>query len=183
MTRLQPDQGRNASSVWNFCACFSKSFRCPGNQYWCSGISAVFSVYPILLLCGHISSAFFICSSSSPSILPFSFLFFSSSHSLFFSSHPPLHSSFLPPLSSLIHWHIIPSLLITFPFLILSITSSPPLPYLSQAAFSIWRTFVVMEAAFSIWCTFVVMLCNRLQVHDAPPRCFWLANYDSMHRF
>ena len=38
-----------------------------------------------------------------------------------------------------------------------------PLPYLSRAA-------------FSIWCTFFLMVCNRLQVHDVPPRCSLLSN-------
>ena len=89
-----------------------------------------------------------------------SFLFF------LFLFHPPLHSSFYPfPL--LLSTDISsppffsPSLFLPCPFLLP--LPSPPLPYLSRAA-------------FSIWCTFVLMVCNRLQVYDVPPRCSLLSN-------
>ena len=157
------DLGSSASSVWVFCARFSKSVRWetsggfPECRLFSQAMlsSSSVDIFPLPSLSALLHS---------PSILPFSFLFFS--HFLPLSSLP-LACSLLffctPSLSSLIHWHIIPSLLLTFPFLILSISSFPPLPYLSQAAFNIWRTFVVT-------------VCNRLQVRDAPPRCSLLAN-------
>lgn len=102
----------------------------------------------------------------SPSILPFSFLFLSHFLPLFslpLSSSPPLFF-FTPSLFSYpLTYHPLPSSHLPFSYPVHFFFPSPPLPYLSRAA-------------FSIWCTFVLMVCNRLQVHDVPPRCSLLSN-------
>lgn len=110
---------------------------------------------PILLLCGHISFALFICSSSFPLYSSLLFSFPLPSTLLFYPFPLLLSTDISSPL------FFSPSLFLPCPFLLP--LPSPPLPYLSRAA-------------FSIWCTFVLMVCNRLQVHDVPPRCSLLSN-------
>ena len=115
-----------------------------------------------------ISLAFFICSSSFPLYSSLLFSFPLSFPSSFFSSSSILPSTLLfYPFSPVLSTDISsppffsPSLFLPCPILLP--LPCPPLPYLS------W-------AAFSIWCTFVLMVCNRLQVHDVPPRCSLLSN-------
>ena len=95
----------------NVSSFFRLSYPPPLWTYFLCPLYLLFLVPPLFFPCLFFSSLI-------------SFLFF------LFLFHPPLHSSFLPLPSSLIHWHIVPSLLLTFPFLTLSISSSPSFPSL-----------------------------------------------------
>ena len=160
-----PDLGNDALSVWNFCTSFSKSFPwetsggVPEGRLSSQAIlsSSSVDIFPLPSL-----SALPHC----PSILPFSFLFLSHFLPLFplpLPSSPPLFF-FTPSLFSYsLTYHPLPSSHRPFSYPVHIFFPSFPLPYLTRAA-------------FNIWCTFVLMVCNRLQVHDVPPRCSLLSN-------